>query len=204
MLIQNLLLRPGNNELQASGDLDGQIVHDFEDLARRLRDYQTEHLDKKVKGRSNHYGQWSADNAAKLEYVDRIVEIAKGASMARAPERFTEEEWRALHPQFMYPAALAIALRETSRIRSAYLPETVYVEKQSFHPDDWYLWSVAACRDSDQGRVWDCWTLNLTTGGMNGGHYGLTYEGLKKALVSKKGAHVCQPETCPKGGSDDE
>lgn len=203
MLIQNLLLRKGNNELQAAGDLDGQIAHDFKDLAKRLRDYQTEHLDKKVKGRSNHYGQWSADNALKIAYVDRIVELVEGAWPDKVPERFTAAEFHALYPKFREPAVLAMASREVNRIRPTYMPDTIYVEKQSFHPDDWYLWSVAACRDSDEGRVWDCWTLNLTTGGMNGGHYGLTIEGLKNALVSKKGAHLCRPETCPRPDPED-
>lgn len=204
MLIQNILLRQDNNLLQAAGDLDGQIIKDFEDLLSRLKDYQTEHLDKKVKGRSNHYEQWSAENDTKVAYVERLLELVRSASGARAPERFEKEQWDALHPKFKEPAVLAMALRETSRIRPAYLAETVYVEKQSFHPDDWYLWSVAACRDSDGGRVWDCWTLNLTTGGMNGGHYGLSFEGLKDVLASKKGARLCRPETCPKPDPEEE
>ena len=39
---------------------------------------------------------------------------------------------------------------------------------------------------------------------MNGGHYGLSFEGLKDALSSKKGAHICRPEACPKPDPEEE
>lgn len=204
MLIQNLILRKGNNALQEAGDLDGQIAHDLGDLLSRLEAYQTEHLDKKVKGRSNHYEQWSAENAAKIAYVRRLLEMAGTAGKPRAPERFAQEEWDALRPEFRHPAVLAMAARAVENVRQGYLPETVYVEKQSFHPEDWYLWSVAACREYGNGRAWDCWTLNLTTGGMNGGHYGLSLEGLRNALAAKKGARLCRPNDCPKPDEDEE
>lgn len=63
---------------------------------------------------------------------------------------------------------------------------------------------MAACCEYENTRVWDCWTLNLTTGGMNGGRYGLSFDGLKDALASKKGAHLCRPETCPKPDGNEE
>ena len=203
MLIQNLLVRPGNNELQDAGDLDGQIEHDFAELARRLRAYQTDHLDAKVKGRSNHYEQWSEENAKKIAYADRVAElavIARDPVPMKVPDRIELEEWAAMEPAFRTAAVMAMAARETARIR-AYLDGTLYAEKQSFHPDDWYLWSVAACRETPEGEhVWDCWTLNLTTGSMNGGHYGLSCTGLRDVLATKKGITVCRASSCPKDG----
>ena len=205
MLIQNILYRKGQNALQDAGDLDGQILSDLEGLRENLRRYQSEHLDKKVKGRSNHYGEWTAENKKKLDWLDRLIQAARaGMGAARpAPGELTEAAWYTMRPEFRQPAVLAMAMRETGRIR-AYLPETVYVEKQSHHPDDWYLWSVAACREEGTGRVWDCWTLNLTTGGMSGGRYGLNCEGLRNALASKKGACVCGPGEYPAKISDEE
>mgnify|MGYP006990118586 CR=1 FL=1 len=47
-----------------------------------------------------------------------------------------------MNPKFREPAVTAIATREIEKI-GRYETDTVYVEKQSFHPDDWYLWSVA-------------------------------------------------------------
>lgn len=198
MLIQNLIYRKNQNALQDAGDLDGQILSDLRAVQANLRHYQAEHLDKEVKGRSNHYEQWTEENCKKLAWLDRLIRTAE-AGMGAAPgthDRFTQAEWEALMPQFRAPAVLAIALRATGAIRS-YLKETVYVEKQSFHPDDWYLWSVAACREEGAGRVWDCWTLNLTTGSMNGGHYGLGTESLRNVLAAKKGAVVCGPGEYP-------
>lgn len=202
MLIQNLLYRKNQNTLQDAGDLDGQILSDLEALKKNLEGYQSEHLDKKVKGRSNHYEQWTEENRKKLAWVSRLLAAARAGmgQGCRAPETLARAEWDALRPEFREPLVLAMALRETGHIRT-YLPETVYVEKQSFHPDDWYLWSVAACRDEGASRVWDCWTLNLTTGAMNGGHYGLSNEDLRKALAVKKGVEPCPP---PDGGAEKE
>lgn len=204
MLIQNLLYRPGNNGLQEAGRLDEQIAHDFRALAQSLRDYQTRHLDAKCQGRTNHYEKWTAENTLKIAYADRVAQLAEAAAAGQSPPaNIGRDAWYAMHPLFREPLVLSMALRETAAIRP-YLRETVYVERQSLHADDWYLWSVAACRDSDQGRVWDCWTLNLTTGGMNGGHYGLSYEGLKSALAAKKGITQCDPERCPYDAHDKE
>lgn len=207
MLIQNLLLRPGNNALQDAGDLDGQIERDFSDLAKRLRAYQAEHLDAKVKDRSNHYEQWSEENAKKIAYADRVAElavIARAPEPMKVPARLSQDDWDAMGPAFRHAAVMAMAARETARIRQ-YLDSTLYAEKQSFHPDDWYLWSVAACRAlADGGYAWDCWTLNLTTGGLNGGHYGLSCSGLRDALASKKGIAICRKETCPRNDEDAE
>lgn len=199
----NLLYRAGMNRLQDAGDLDGQILADLSGLRDRLLAYQQDHLDAKVKGRSNHYEQWSEENARKLAWTERLLELASRAASGEpaVPESFDRAGWDALNPKFREPAVTAMAVREVSRI-GPYDASTVYVEKQSFHPDDWYLWSVAACATRD-GRApeWACWTLNLSTGAMNGGHYGLSCQDLKAALAAKKNVALCRPGGC--GGNEE-
>ncbi len=51
-----------------------------------------------------------------------------------------------------------------------YDPQHMYIEKQSFHPDDWYLWSVAARKRSDPDK-YGVWTANLSLSGLYNGHY---------------------------------
>lgn len=197
MLIQNLLYRKNQNGLQDAGDLDGQILKDLEGLRDSLVEYRDGHLEKKVKGRSNHYGQWSEETGKKIAWMDRALELLR-AAMSHAgpvPDRIDKNAWFAMRPEFREPMVLAMAMREAGKIQK-YLPETVYVEKQSFYPDDWYLWSVAARRDDGQGEPWDCWTLNLTTGSLNGGHYGLGCEALRSVLAMKKGVVQCEPAAC--------
>lgn len=197
MPIQNLLYRKSQNALQDAGDLDGQIRQDLERLLGQLQSYQTEHLDGKVKGRSNHYDQWTAENQKKIQWIARALELM-GPAGQRPPtpmDRIDRETWDSLSAEDREPLVLSIAAREAGKIR-AYLPGTVHVERQSFHRDDWYLWSAAARRDAGQEHVWDCWTLNLTTGSLNGGHYGLSDRGLLEALSDKRGIRNCRPETC--------
>lgn len=194
----NLLYRAGMNRLQDAGDLDGQILADLAGLRDRLLAYQKDHLDAKVKGRSNHYEQWSEENAKRVAWAERLLEMASRAASGApsVPENFDRAAWDAMNPKFREPAVTAMAVREVGRI-GPYDLSTVYVEKQSFHPDDWYLWSVAACVVPD-GRPaeWACWTLNLSTGSLNGGHYGMSCQGLKEALAAKKNVALCRPAEC--------
>ena len=196
MQIQNLLIRGDNNLLQESGDLDGQIVHDFETLAASLHEYQTEHLDKKVKGRSNHYEKWSAENRLKIQYANRIACLARMAA-ENMKDVFTEDEFMAMTAAEKQAEAVRYARILISRV-GPYDVKTVYVERQSVHPEDWYLWTVAAYHETK--HTWSVWTMNLATGGLNGGFYDIPdMSGCNKAIARKK--HAIEEKTKP---SDDE
>lgn len=192
MLIQNLLYRAGHCELQDAGDLDGQILADFRDLAARLRKYQSEHLDKKVKGRSNHYEQWSEENAKKIAYADRVVEVMEQASHA-GPFR-TEmdmEGFYAMPPAIRHAWVLQRAMDEIAAVGN-YDMDTVIIERQSAHAEDWYLWSAAACHKT--AGTWSAWTLNLSLGGLHGGHYGMSStKDVSRVMAAKKGLSL-EPE----------
>lgn len=185
MQIQGILLRPGNNLLHEAGDLDAQIAHDFEDLTAQLREYQTEHLDKKVKGRSNHYEQWSEENKLKIQYANRIACLARMAC-EDAKDTFTQEEFEAMSAPERQVQAVRTAKYLVSRV-GPYDMKTVYAERQSMHPDDWYLWTVAAFREDT--REWSVWSMNLSLGGLNGGVYGIPdMKSCNKAIARKKNA----------------
>ena len=111
--------------------------------------------------------------------------------MPDIPDRFTKESFLALDPDTAHAAVRAMAVREAMKIRF-YDEKTVYVEKQSFHPDDWYLWAVVAQRLDGS---YDVWTLNLTTGSMAYGHYCLNNTGVRQVLAMKKGV-----DAMPDGG----
>lgn len=176
MKINGLSYDEDQNIHQDAGELDRQIQEGLQALEAALEQEPD-----------------SRDRQKKLAWARRLLETAKDADRS-VPDRISEDEWNAMHPLRRIKAVTDIAARETARIRP-YSPGTVSVERQSFHPADWYIWSVAAQRDSD-GREWDCWTLNLTTGSMNGGRYGLTERGLREALSSKRGVEACRPDTC--------
>lgn len=197
MLLNGILYRKNQNTLQDAGDLDGQIIQDLRSARNNLHRYQRDHLDMNVKGSSSHYEQWSEENQKKIAWLDRMIEMAEKSCAGIPVEpagRYVREEWDALRPNMQERIAAAMAKREAARIRK-YLEGTVHVERQSGHPDDWYLWTAAARRDAP-GHTWDCWTLNITTGSLNGGRYGLSYKDLVEAMLSKKGIKVCHPETC--------
>lgn len=176
MKINSLSYDEDQNIHQDAGELDRQIQEDLQALESAL-DREPDSLDRQKK----------------LAWTRRLSEMVGGTDEP-APDRISEAEWDAMSPARRIKAVTDIAARETARIRP-YSPGTVSVERQSFHPADWYLWSVAAQRDSDS-REWDCWTLNLTTGSMNGGRYGLTERGLREALSSKRGIEACRPDAC--------
>lgn len=193
MIIHDPLYQPEQNAFQDGGDLDGQIMSDLEQFRARIS-----------AGPSGDCCRDHDEHAKKRAWIDRLIELAAaglaqiGNSPARpVPSRWDRDAWYAMNPKFREPAVLAVAMREIEKI-GRYENDTVYVEKQSFHPDDWYLWSVAACQIQEDGaaRVWSCWTLNLTTGSMNGGHYGLSGQDLKTVLATKKSVTVCDPKEC--------
>jgi hypothetical protein len=62
------------------GNLDGQIILDFETFVLKKKILQTEHLDKSVKGVSHHYEQWTKDNQDAIKYAERILECIKKQS----------------------------------------------------------------------------------------------------------------------------
>lgn len=176
MKINGLSYDEDQNIYQDAGELDRQIQEDLQALESALEQEPD-----------------SLDRQKKLAWARRLLETAKDADRS-VPDRLSEAEWSAMRPSRRIRAVTDIAARETARIRP-YRQDTISVERQSFHPADWYLWSVAAQRDND-GREWDCWTLNLTTGSMNGGRYGLTERGLREALSSKRGVEACRPDAC--------
>lgn len=198
MIIHDPLYQPEQNALQDGGDLDGQIMSDLEQFRARIS-----------AGPSGDCCGDPDEHAKKRAWIDRLIELT-AAGLAQignnpahpVPSRLDRDAWCAMNPKFREPAVLAVAMREIEKI-GRYETDTVYVEKQSFHPDDWYLWSVAACqiREDNGCRVWSCWTLNLTTGSMNGGHYGLSGQDLKTVLATKKSVAVCDPKEC---GRNDE
>lgn len=71
------------------------------------------------------------------------------------------------------------------QVGSDYDPSSCYVEKQSFHPDDWYLWTVAV-RSASAG-TWTVWTLNLSTCSLQIGRYCLSPRDAISAMNSKRG-----------------
>lgn len=75
MIIDNIT--SGNNELMNQGKLDEQIILDLEKYIEKRIEYQSEHLDKEVKGKSHHYENWTQDNQDKIKYVERILECVK-------------------------------------------------------------------------------------------------------------------------------
>ena len=84
------------------------------------------------------------------------------------PEKFEKEAFTALPWEAQVMSALAMAKKLVSAISPAYVPAAVRVEKQSEHPDDWYLWTVLAGKTDGTYTVW---TMNLSTGGLCHGHY---------------------------------
>lgn len=70
------ILSRENNEME-NGDIDKQIILDFESYIQERKDYQENHLDKKVKGVSHHYEEWAKENQDRIRYAERIVELAK-------------------------------------------------------------------------------------------------------------------------------
>jgi len=79
MRIEQIITR--DNELMEAGLLDDQIIHDFETFVADRCQYQVEHLDKRVKGVSHHYEEWSEDNRKKIIYANRILECVRAQRM---------------------------------------------------------------------------------------------------------------------------
>ena len=79
MLIEQIIAQ--DNELMDAGLLDDQIIHDFETYVADRYRYQTEHLDKRVKGVSHHYDEWSEANRGKIVYANRILECVRNQRM---------------------------------------------------------------------------------------------------------------------------
>lgn len=190
MTIHDILRQQEQDKPTADNDLDSRILAGLEQLRLEFSDKP----DKKT---------------GELAWINRLIELAAAGMIQlgscpahHGPSKLDRAAWYAMNPKFREPAVTAIATREIEKI-GRYELDSVYVEKQSFHPDDWYLWSVAACQIQEDGaaRVWSCWTLNLTTGSMNGGHYGLSGQDLKTVLATKKSVAVCDPKEC---GRNDE
>lgn len=67
----------GENELLKNGKTDEQIVADLEAYLVDRKNYQVEHLDKRVKGVSHHYEEWTRENQQVIKYTERILECVK-------------------------------------------------------------------------------------------------------------------------------
>ena len=166
-----LELRPGNNALHESGDLDGQIAADFGALA-------------------DAYAA-SGENGPRVEYARRIEalarEAARGAQGAMDMEAFLSMDPASRHAYVINRARKAVMAV------GRYDPRTITVERQSLHPDDWYLWSVAACHEST--HEWSAWTLNLSIGGLHGGHYNMkSTKDVARVFAAKKGVALAAPK----------
>ncbi len=185
MYVSQILDRAGMNDLMDAGQLDAQIAHDFGEYVNRRLEFQTEHLDKKVKGQSHHYEMWSAENRRIIQYANRVAQLAQ-AAIREAKLEYTEDEWAQVEPRDRASEARKAAVAMVARI-GGYDPMSVYAEAQSLHPGDWYLWTVAACKELD--RTWSVWTMNLSLGGLNGGVYGITdFQACNAAVARKKQA----------------
>ena len=84
------------------------------------------------------------------------------------PERFEKGPFTALPWEAQVMSALSMARKLAAAVSPAYSPALIRVEKQSEHPDDWYLWTVLAVKNDGTYTVW---TMNLSTGGLCHGHY---------------------------------
>ncbi len=78
MKIESILVR--DNVLMDSGNINQQIIVDLEEYIDRRKRYQTEHLDKKIKG-TPHYNEWTKDNQDLIKYVERILECVKAGGV---------------------------------------------------------------------------------------------------------------------------
>ena len=74
MKIEQIITR--DNELMDARKLDEQIVRDFETYLNGRFEYQTKHLDKKVKGKSHHYDEWSKENQQKITAENDVQSIS--------------------------------------------------------------------------------------------------------------------------------
>ena len=77
-----------------------------------------------------------------------------------------------------------IAQKLLARVGPGYENNDCYVERQSFHPDDWYLWTVTAKNAKD--GTYTVWTLNLTIGALQIGRYGLSARKAIEAMNDKR------------------
>lgn len=77
-----------------------------------------------------------------------------------------------------------------------YDPDSIYIERQSFHPDDWYLYTVIAKKRpveplvtpalSQPEDTYAIWTVNLTSMDLCHGHYDLKGRDLIPTLLKKR------------------
>lgn len=81
MVIANMIVK--DNELMNAGKIDEQIIADFEKMIEERKVHQREHLDKKVKGVSHHYEEWTQENNQKIAYMERILECVKAVHGSR-------------------------------------------------------------------------------------------------------------------------
>ena len=54
----------------------------------------------------------------------------------------------------------------------------------SYHPDDWYLYIVAAPHINDE-KIYDIWTMNLSTMSLNHGYYDTNYSDVPDVIQKK-------------------
>jgi len=72
MRVEQIIAR--DNELMEAGHLDDQIICDFTKYMKDRINYQIEHLNKKVKGKSHHYDEWLKKCQQQIVYAERILE----------------------------------------------------------------------------------------------------------------------------------
>ena len=75
-MIVNIHCR-GYNGFLDQGDLDQQIIYDLETYLIDRKNYQTEHLDKRIKDKSHHYEEWTKENQKVITYTERLLECVK-------------------------------------------------------------------------------------------------------------------------------
>ena len=73
----------------------------------------------------------------------------------------------------------------TKAFGDSYDTSRIYIERQSVHEDDWYLYTL--CAKKTKAGTFSVWTLNIESGGLAHGHYDLTSNGVSKAMCVKRG-----------------
>ena len=123
------------------------------------------------------YGDFCTTEGELVTYLKRL-ERFEALSMdpeelqkvlpGQVPENFEKGQFAAIPWEGQVLSALAMARKLAAAVSPAYSPALIRVEKQSEHPDDWYLWTVVAVKD---GGTYTVWTMNLSTGSLCHGHY---------------------------------
>ncbi len=131
-------------------------------------------------GLMSRYGDFCTTEGELVTYLKRLErfealgmepEDLKKLIVGPVPDKFEKEAFSALPWETQVRMALAAARKMVAAVSPIYDLDSIHVEKQSEHPDDWYLWTVLA--RSTRGK-YAVWSMNLSTGGLFYGHYDIT------------------------------